>query len=353
MKRVYICHTFYHVYVSLLRELNMGREHYGEATLLLSTMSNDFGNLKERALKCGVFKDVYMFDEQPDTSSPEVMAYHKDKGNLILNLCQRIKYTGLLGKLQEKHIPVDLTKYEEVYLFCDSDPIGYYLNYKKIHYHAMEDGIDSVLLDDQARNSNRGAFGFKCFLAKMGLIFIENGYSKYCIDFIVNDLKANPNPPANIKEDSFNSRCDRLSREDHDIMVSVFLENPSPLCEVLDASKYDKPCVMILTEPLCELEVRKKIFEDIIRQYEASYTIIIKPHPRDVLDYEKEFPDNIVIREKFPMEVMNDIPGLKIKKLISVITQVKGIRFAEEIEYLGLDFLDKYEEPSVHRQELR
>lgn len=352
MTRVYICHTFYHVYVTLLREFNMGPEHRLEATLILSTMSNDFGNLIDRVKAANIFKDVYMFDEKEDITSEEVMSYHSDRGNQFLNLLQRIKYTRLLGKLQEEYVPVDLKKYDDVYVFCDSDPIGYYLNYKKIPYHSMEDGINSILLDDQARNSNKGAFKIKCLMSKLGLIFIENGYSRYCIDFIVNDISKNPNPPANIKEESFNTMSDNLSEEDHMTMVRIFLEDPEPLCEILDASKYDKPCIMILTEPLCALDVRRRMFSDLINKYKEDYTVIIKPHPRDILKYEEEFPDTVVVKTKFPMEVMNDIKGLRVKKLISVITQINGIRFADEIEFLGLDFLDKYEDPKIHRQSL-
>jgi len=351
MKRVYICHTYYHVYIAALRELT--RKAKGEATLILSTMSNNFEKLNVRAEKTGLFKDVYFFDEKEDVTSKEVMAYHQDKGNLIANFAQRIKYTKMLGKLQEEYVPVDLKAYDDVYVFCDSDPIGYYLNYKKIKYHALEDGMNSGKLNNQAMMTNAGAWKLKKLMAKMGLIFIESGYSRYCIDFIVNDINANPNPPGNIKEMPFNNLCDSLKREDHDIIINIFLEDPRPLCNILDARKYPKPCVMILTEPLCELEIRKRIFGDIVRKYEDEYTVIIKPHPRDVLDYEKEFPDVVVIRDRFPMEVMNDIEGLKVSKLISVITQVNGIRFADEIEYLGLDFLDIYEDPIIHRQELR
>lgn len=352
MKRIYICHTYYHVYVTLLRELTMDKNRRGEATLMLSTMSNDFGSLKERALKSGLFENVFMFDEKEDITSDEVMSYHKDKGNQIANLIQRIKYTKLLGKLQEPYVPVDLKQFDDIFLFCDSDPIGYYLNYKRLRYHSMEDGRDTVLLDDQARNSNKGAFKLKCLLSKMGLIFIENGYSRYCIDFIVNDLKANPNPPKNIKEESIDRMCDLISKEDGKKIVDVFLDNSDALCELLNADNYAKPCVMILTEPLCELSVRKQLFKEIIDDCTDEYTVIVKPHPRDVLDYEKEFSDLIVVKDKFPMEVMNHIPGLRVEKLISVITQVTGIRFANNIVFLGLDFLDKYEDPSIHRQSL-
>lgn len=349
VKRVYICHTFYHAYIAVVKELNMGRAHFGEADILLSTMSNDFGALKTRMEKTGVFNAVYMFDEKPDAAFEDVMEYHKDRGNLILNMIQRFKYTKLLGQKQEEFIPVDLASYDDVYVFCDSDPIGFYLNYKKIFYHAIEDGLNTCLLCDQARVTNKGAFGLKSFLSKMGLIFIENGYGKYCIDFEVNDLAANPNPPKNIIEVPREAMFARLSDSDKSIIVSIFLENSEELLRALSEANKEKTCVMILTEPLCELDVRKKLFSDIISEYENDNVVIIKPHPRDVLDYEKEFPNVIVIKGKFPMEVMNDIPNLHINKLVSVITQIDSVKFADETVYLGFDFLDKYEAPEIHR----
>lgn len=349
MSRVYICHTFYHAYIAVVKELNMGKEHFGEATLILSTMSNDFGNLKERVEKTGVFKDVHMFDEKADVTFPEVMKYHVDRGNQISNLIQRIKYTKLLGKMQEPYIPVDLKKYDEVNVFCDSDPIGFYLNYKKIRYHSIEDGLNTCALCDQALVTNRGAFKLKKFMSKLGLIMIENGYARYCIDFEVNDISKNPHPPKNIVEKNRNEMFALLSEEDKKVLVSMFIENSEELLEKLSAGK-GKPCVMILTEPLCELDVRKKLFGDIIDEYKDTHTVIIKPHPRDVLDYEKEFENLIVIKGKFPMEVMNQISNLHVSKLISVITQVDAIQFADDIVYLGFDFLDKYEAPEIHRE---
>lgn len=350
MKRVYVCHTYYHAYIAVVKELNLGKEHFKEATLILSTMSNDFGMLAKRIEETGVFLDVLMFDEKADVTSEDVMKFHSDKGNLVSNLFQRIKYTKALGKLQEPFVPVDFSQYDDVYVFCDSDPIGYYLSYKKIRYHAIEDGLNTCLLCDQALISNKGAFGLKKFMASLGLIFIENGYSKYCIDYEVNDIKANPHPPKNIVEENRNDMFARLSDEDKNIIVSMFIENADELIRQLHERETSKPCIMILTEPLCELEVRKKLFGDIIDTYKERGTVIIKPHPRDVVDYEKEFPDTIVIKGKFPMEVMNNIPGLRVNTLVSVITQIDSITFTDEKVYLGFDFLDKYEAPEIHRE---
>ncbi len=347
--RIYICHTYYHVYISVVRELIEQREDNGKADIILSTMSNDFESLNERLNRSGLFEKVMLFDEKPDFSSPEVMKYKNDTGSFLRNMLQRFKYTKKLGILQEESIPTDLSLYKDVYVFCDSDPIGYYLNYKKIRYHALEDGLNCGRLDDQARNSNPGMFGLKKLIAKTGLIFIECGYSRYCKDYIVNDISQNLNPPSNVTEWRCSDNFKKLSREDHLKLIDVFLEKPKELLELFENGD-TRPYVMILTEPLCELDVREKIFRDIVDEYKGSYNVIIKPHPRDLLDYAGKFPDAIVITQRFPMEIMNDIPDLVIDKVISVITQVDDVAFAKEKVYLGLDFLDKYEDASVHRK---
>ena len=61
-ERIYVCHTYYHVYVTCLKELTLPKEMRGHATLVLSTLSNDFGNLKERAEKSGIFEEVLSFE---------------------------------------------------------------------------------------------------------------------------------------------------------------------------------------------------------------------------------------------------------------------------------------------------
>ncbi len=348
--RIYVCHTYYHVYIAVVKELNLEPKQRGNATLVLSTMANDFESLDLRARESGLFEDVLFFDEQVDSSSKRVMKYHSDRGNIILNLLQRIVYTRLLGKLQEPHVPVDFTQYKDIYVFNDSDPIGYYLNYKKIYYHALEDGLDTLVYSDSARWSNRGHFELKCMMAKKGLIFIENGYSKYCLDMEIND-------DSRLKYKSSHYVCvnrqqliDNVSKEDKLVLLSVFMEDVSGLLNQMQEAGKDKPAILILTEPLCALDVRKQIFEDIIAEYGQGATVYMKPHPRDILDYEKEFPQAIVLKGRFPMEVMNDIPGIEVDKVISVFTVVDSIHFAKEKIFLSDDFMDKYEAPELHRQ---
>ena len=188
-KRIYICHTYYHVYVTFLKELNLPKEKRGEASLVLSDLSIDFENLKERVESTELFEAVYKYDEKRDTQFPELAKYRKDRGNIVLNLWQRIIFTRKYAKLLAPDIPVDLRQYEDIYVYCDSDPIGYYLNQNKIRYHAIEDGLNCLKNYDSARYDNRGCFGVKAFMSeRLNLIFIQNGYGKYCIDMEVNDI---------------------------------------------------------------------------------------------------------------------------------------------------------------------
>lgn len=354
--RVYICHTFYHVYISCLKELALPQEKQGSATLLLSTMSNDFGDLKERAEKCGLFEEVYMFEEKEESHFPELAKYHTDKGNIVLNMIQRMKYTKLYGKLEAPFVPVDLKQYGDIYVFCDSDPIGYYLNTHKIYYHALEDGLDCIRYLDSARYDNRGHFKLKAWMSEHNFIFIQNGYGKYCLDMEVNNISVLPYPCPKYIELPRQTLVDRLTKRDKAILVNLFIPNIEKLQEKLASGVGEDavPAVLVLTEPLCDLETRKRIFSDIVEQYGdidgKKAKVLIKPHPRDVLDYEALFPDQIVISGKFPMEILNYLPDMTFGRVVSVLTPVDAIAFAEEKLFLGRDFLDLYEAPEVHRQ---
>lgn len=349
-ERIYVCHTFYHVYITLLKELNLPRQKRGGATLVLSRMSNDFGGLKERALETGLFEEVVEFDEKEEGFFPELKKYHTNRGNLVLNMLSRIRFTKLLGKLQEPYVPVDFREYKDVYVFCDSDPIGYYLSYKKIYYHALEDGLDCIKNYDTARFDNRGHFELKARFAAWNLIFIQNGYAKYCLDMEVNNIACLEYPCPKYIERPRARLVQGIEEEDKELLISVFMDGPEKLLKQLKQGNPDKKKVLILSEPLCDLDTREQIFRDIIREYGDGAEVFIKPHPRDVLDYREKFREQTVIEEKFPMEVMNFLPGIHWHRVVSVFTVCDAIQFADEKIYLGKDFMDRYEEPELHRQ---
>ena len=348
--RIYVCHTFYHVYIACLKELALPGEMKGQASMVLSTMSNDFGNLASRLESSGLFRQVFLVEEKEESYFPELAKYHKDRGNIVLNMLSRMIFCKKLGALQEPFVPVDFKKYKDIYVFCDSDPIGYYLSWKRIRYHALEDGLDCIRYYDTARYDNRGHFKLKALLASWNLIFIQNGWGKYCIDMEVNDISVLEYPCPKYIECPRENLVKRLTAEDKDCLLGIFLENKEKLVKQLTQGENHENKILVLTEPLCDLETRKRIFTDIIAEYGQGAQVIMKPHPRDVLDYEANFPECVVLSGKFPMEMMNFLPDIRVKKVISVFTVPSSIHFADEKVFLGEDFMDKYEAPEIHRQ---
>lgn len=358
--RIYVCHTYYHAYVAFLKELHLRREKgeaAGEATLILSSMSNDFEQFGERVKAAGLFADVISFEEKREDYFPELKSFRQDKGNIVLNMWQRIRFTRRYAKLEAPFIPVDFRKYKDIYVFCDSDPVGYYLNQNKIYYHAMEDGLNCLVHFDAARYDNRGHFGLKAFLSKkLNLIFVQNGYGKYCLDMEVNDISAIALPCPYYKEVPRQPFVDALTREDKDIILQAFVRDMDSLLKRIEecgGAGEKRAKILILTDPLCSLDVREQIFKDIVAEYEKQGQIFIKPHPRDRLDYRKVFPGYPIFDATVPMEMLNFFEGLHFELVITVFTDLKGIRFADKCVRLSHEFMDKYEDPEMHNQNKR
>lgn len=358
-ERIYVCHTYYHVYVTFLKELKIIDDYKkgkrqgnpGRATLVLSHMSNNFENLKERVESTGLFEEVIPFDEKREDFFPELAKWRKGTGNFLGNLWYRIQFTKRYARLEAPFVPVDFRTYRDIYVYCDSDPIGYYLNQNRIKYHAVEDGLNCLKNFDAARYDNRGHFRLKVFLSQnLNLIFIQNGYGKYCQDMEVNDISLIKYPCPKYIEQSRQELVDRLTREDKDLILKAFIRDMDSLTKQIEESSKVGDKILILTDPLCTLDVRERIFRDIIKKYEPEGTIFLKPHPRDVLDYRKLFGEYPQFDATVPMEMLNFFPGLRFKKVVAVLTEVKAIQFADEVVRLGEDFMDIYEDPLIHRQ---
>ncbi|MCI9336342.1 MAG: lipooligosaccharide sialyltransferase [Lachnospiraceae bacterium] len=350
-ERIYVCHTYYHVYVTFLKELALPPEKRGRATLVLSKMSNDFETLKSRVELTGLFEEVLEFDEKREDFFPELEKLRAGGKGFLMHLWNRIRFTRRYAKLEEPYVPVDFREYGDIYVYCDSDPIGYYLNQKKIPYHALEDGLNCLKNYDAARYDNRGHFGLKVFLSrKLNLIFVQNGYGKYCIDMEVNDISAIKYPCPQYIEQPRQALVDRLTEEDKSLILQAFIRDMDRLRAQIDEAGSVGDKILILTDPLCTLDVRERIFRDIIRMYEKEGTVFLKPHPRDTLDYRRLFAEYPQFDATVPMEMLNFFPGLRFRKVVAVLTEIKAIRFADQVVRLGEDFMDAYEDPLIHRQ---
>lgn len=245
----------------------------------------------------------------------------------------------------------------------------------------MEDGLNCLVHFDAARYDNRGHFGLKAFLSKkLNLIFVQNGYGKYCLDMEVNSISAITMPCPYYKELPRQKLVDELTGEDKDIILRAFVRDMDSLLKKIKecggtddggkeapagsqeetcekkkagAGKQKRDKILLLTDPLCTLDVRERIFKDIVEEYEKQGQIFIKPHPRDELDYRKVFPGYPMFDGTVPMEMLNFFPDLHFDQVVTVFTDLKGIRFADKLVRLGDEFMDRYEDPEIHNQNKR
>lgn len=347
--RVYVCHTYYHVLVAFLKELN-NEDRSEPADLIISLMSTSFGDFPDRVRESKVFRQVILFDEKRESNFPEVAALKKDRGNVVANLFYRVRFTKAFAKAEAEFIPVDFKEYRDIYVFCDADPIGYYLNQNRIYYHSVEDGLDTLKVMLSAKYDNRSFFALKKFMSmRLNLIFIRDGYSKYCIDMEVNDISCIKDKFYKYKEVPRNALIEALTPESKELIIKTFVKNIDELRNRISEIGEHEKTVLILTEPLCALDVRERLFGDLIEEYQKEGTVFLKPHPRDDLDYKTIFPSCPVFDRSIPMEIFNFFENFKFDKLVSVYTQLGSVKFAKEKVYLGNDFMDKYEDPALHR----
>ena len=351
--RLYICHTFYHVYVSCLKELKLQREYkhdYQKGDIVLSRMSTDFGDLDQKLINSQIFGEVIWLDEKHESFFPQLAKYRENYGNIVKHMINRMIFTKLLAKCEEPYMTIDFKAYKDIYVYCDSDPIGYYLNYKHIYYHAVEDGLDCLKNLDDAFVANSGHFKLKTWFSKHNLIFIMNGYGKYCLDMEVNDISVVPTACPYLVEVPRKPLEKALTSEQKKQMIRAFVADADSLLAQMQPRTEGEEFAMFLTEPHPQdEELRKQVCLDVIEKYCKGYRVLIKPHPRDMIDYVALCPDCVVLQGRFPIEVLNMFEDIRIKKAVSILTTaMNAIEFVEEKINLGASFWDAYEEPEKH-----
>ena len=141
-----------------------------------------------------------------------------------------------------------------------------------------------------------------------------------------------------------------LTAEQKKLMIEIFIEDADSLIEQLRPRFKGEEYAIFLTEPHpWDEEARKRVCIDVLEKYCKGYRVIIKPHPRDLIDYEKLCPGVVVLKGRFPVEVLNFFEGLHVKRAVSIITTaMDNMDFVEEKINLGASFWDAYENPEKH-----
>ena len=133
-----------------------------------------------------------------------------------------------------------------------------------------------------------------------------------------------------------NALWENLSLEDHLKILKIFnFSNLENIDVLLITQAFSEDNLMDLNEEMM-------IYSEIVEKYP---NIIIKPHPREVKDYSKIFPDNTVLDKHFPVELLV-LMGIKIEKTVT-ISSTAVLHFpASEIEIYWGDINSSHVEKS-------
>lgn len=132
---------------------------------------------------------------------------------------------------------------------------------------------------------------------------------------------------------------DNKMEEEKKLILDVFNFNE----EIL--KKATKDTIMLITQPVSEdgiisEEEKIEIYSKILDRYK-NQSVIIKPHPREKTDYRKNFPNCYIMKEKYPIEIL-ELVGIKLKKAVTLFsTAAFGLGKDVAIDFYGAEVNDK------------
>lgn len=130
-----------------------------------------------------------------------------------------------------------------------------------------------------------------------------------------------------------------LKKEEKEKLLDIFLLKNENI-KVLKNKK-----IILITQPISEdsnlLEEDKiNIYKKIIERYSEN-EILIKPHPREITDYKKYFPDIDILEKNIPMEMISFLID-DLEEVITLFsTAVFEFKNISKISFLGTEFDEK------------
>ncbi|GAB6168242.1 glycosyltransferase family 52 protein [Clostridium carnis] len=325
MKKLYICHTVYHVYIMLLKEIKKNNV----IDIILIDSIPKYDELKKKLLETKRFNNVQVIEEK-----------NIDINIASNNLLKKLSKNKEIYKRVYNHINFNYNEYDEIYIFNDWTKVGYYLITGKIKYNLIEDGLDSLTIIDKQANIDKSIKGK--ILNFFDLNILPFGQSKYAKSIEVNSLKELKIPKNKVVELPRENLVEQLTEEDKKFIYNIFIDN----IRTIDTLKKSPNINLILTQPLYKdnlVKSEKKQIE--IYRYIASKfsnedsVVIIKPHPRDNTIY--NFKNVLSITKEIPIEIFNFNSDVKVENIITVTScSINGVNFAKNKIRLGFEFLE-------------
>lgn len=306
MNQVYVCSTYFHVYVSMLKA-TVGKERGEKSLLVINDLTPHIENLLVKLREHNFFDfHVYVPFKSIDKE------IHSKKFLLTRLFAPNQSKINAVEKRSDITIYEDFVSQAEINLFPDLGltPAYFILKYPNNYIRMIEEGEGAYFL----RISK-----FKEF--KRHVIF--NTFIGGGLDAEIKEIevqfpeKLNPRVQKKGKLLALRKMLSELSPEAQNNIIQVFM---SDLKMDVDGQKK----LLLITQPLSEdrhitEDEKIKLYHQLLAPYVGSYSIFIKPHPRELTDYSRvmRYPF-VIIPQGFPLEMFDLLKDIRFELGITV-----------------------------------
>ncbi len=282
----------------------------GANSIVLYSGMKNVNGVAQRIRESGLFSTVIV----TDYLDAEYHKYEKAYNKTFINRRKK--------KIQLIETEHDMAIFNEnlPYVFNDSSVVGYYLNLKRIPYILLEDGLDhyakNQVTEDYYKRNYECAFRYY-----VNSQIPSNGGAPFTREVWVNDADRVVVP----------YRAKYVSKPKKELLQALSIDDQHIICDIFDAEQTlseirkisEEKKTLFLTCPLAKDNVLNdeneqiKLISSIIDKY-SDGLLIIKPHPRDTINYKDTFPNAYVVeRNDIPVEVF-DYSNLQFDKGITI-----------------------------------
>lgn len=328
MNQVYICGTYFHVYVSMLKQLQHKNPN-SKSLLILNDHTPGIEKLISALRENGFFDDVIFAPFR------RIESAEKSNGSLLSRTLFRNR---AMVRAVEQHS--DILKWKS---FIEASEINsfYLWGYPTAYFVMRFPNSYLRIIEDGARNYIIRISHAKLLKRKYLLrTYIGDGF-----DERVREI--NLQFPEQLDERlrhkgtrlELRQMQDNLSARDNQRILNVFMNG-----ETVRLNNQKK--ILIITQPLSEdnfvtEQYKVSLYAEMIKAHADDHEVYIKPHPRELTNYhEKLHRPFIEIPRSFPLEMFDLMENIRFDKGITIFSSGMGnLRCIAYKVHLGRDHI--------------
>lgn len=340
MKVLFVCTTYFHTLNAMLRTI---KENINADMMLIhadTAAVEGFERLQHRIKESQIFQRVILEKNVPEPNG----------------IFEKIFWRyGIFKRKVKSFLQVDLEDYDEIYVYYDSEWFPRYLKDQRMYYNIAEDGMN--FSKKERHDSEESIWSMRkwrfCHLRRILRIGQVKSYKYYTESKYVKTIEVND------KEGIvFEDKKKIVEKPQKLLMENISGTLKSRIVDIyMDSQEFlhSNNIAIVLTEPLfVDHDVNSEneqlsIYKQLVEMF-SEYQIIMKPHPRDTLDY-NAIENVIIISRDFPCELLSWIDQGRIQKYITIgSTAIEGLPKEKVAFYPNIDaFYNAYSKWKLKR----